>query len=143
MACLMAPPPNLFAVPLVREKGKWLLDTNACIWGHWRAAVDALHDPSLPIPSGLTTEWEDAIKICRATGLGSSDCCKAHVVAEQMAIEHCGKYDSKRFGKLPTDVPFAPVCGAIAAAFAPPPPFTGDFGNVADRIAYGVKMCCS
>lgn len=34
-----------------------------------------------------------------------------------------------------------PTCRTIVAAFAPPL-FTGDFGNVSDRISYGSLRCC-
>jgi outer membrane protein OmpA-like peptidoglycan-associated protein len=123
-------------------KGQWFLDTNKCIWEHWRRAMDALHDPSRPIPSGLTAPWVSAITVCRSKGMGHKDCCEAQVDAEQRAIDDCGAYDSRRFGKLPTDIPGAATCSAAAKRFAPPPPFTGDFGSVADRIAYGKKRCC-
>jgi hypothetical protein len=123
-------------------KGQWFLDTNKCIWGHWRKALEALHDPSRPIPSGLTAPWVSAIGVCRSKGIDSKDCCQAQVDAEQHAIDDCGAYDSRRFGKLPTDIPGTPFCSEAAKRFAPPPPFTGDFGNVADRISYGNKRCC-
>jgi hypothetical protein len=135
--------PTLFGVKFeANAKGQWFLDTNKCIWGHWRKALDALHDPSRPIPSGLTAPWTSAIGVCRSKGVGSKECCKAQVDAEQRAIDTCGAYDSRRFGTLPTDIPGAPVCSRAARMFAPPPPFTGDFGSVADRIAYGEKRCC-
>ena len=128
--------PNIFA------KGDWFLRTNQCIWGHWRAALDAINNPSIPVPSGLTPGWAAAVTTCRAKGVGSSDCCVAHVVAEQQAIDICGPYDSTRFGALPTDVPGAPLCSLAAGLIAPGPPFTGDFGSVADRIKYGNALCC-
>jgi hypothetical protein len=124
------------------SKGQWFLDTNKCIWGHWRKALDALHGPSRPIPSGLTAPWVAAIGVCRSKGMGSKDCCEAQVDAEQRAIDDCGAYDSRRFGTLPTDIPGAPLCSSAARRFAPPLPFTGDFGSVAERIAYGKKRCC-
>ena len=126
----------------IRDKGNWFLTTNRCIWGHWRAAFEAVHDPARPVPGGLTPEWAGAVAICRRDGIGSSGCCKAHVTAEQSAIDRCAPYNSSAFGKLPTDVPGAPlVCGNIVAALAPPPPFTGDFGSVGDRIKYGDSRC--
>ena len=42
--CLIAPPSNPFAVAATKRKGAWLLAANSCIWGHWRAALDAIHD---------------------------------------------------------------------------------------------------
>lgn len=126
----------------ILEKAAWFLSTNRCIWKHWRAALDAIHDPMLPVPGGLTAEWSAAVPTCRSKGIASKDCCKAHVKAEQTAIDHCGLYDSAKFGLLPTDVPGAPACSKIVAAFAPPPSFTGDFGNVSDRISYGNSRCC-
>jgi outer membrane protein OmpA-like peptidoglycan-associated protein len=141
-ACLALPPPDALAVGLTMRKGVWFTATNACIWGHWRAAFEAIHDPTRPVPAGVTPEWAAAITTCRATGIGSAACCRAHVVAEQTAIDRCFRYDSALFGRRPTDVPRAPGCSAIAARLAPPPPFTGDFGNVADRIAYGNTVCC-
>ncbi len=144
-ACIDATVPSLTAMGVKFEanaKGQWFLDTNKCIWGHWRKALDALHDPSRPIPSGLTAPWISAIGVCRSKGVGSKECCKAQVDAEQRAIDSCGAYDSRRFGKLPTDVPGARVCSRAARMVAPPPPFTGDFGSVADRIAYGETRCC-
>lgn len=135
-------PTNLGAKFETNSKGKWFLDTNKCIWGHWREALDALHDPSLPIPAGLTGPWKAAISVCRSKGVGSSDCCKAQVDAEQQAIDTCGPYDSRRFGSLPTDIPFSAACSAAAKSQAPSPPFSGDFGKVADRIAHGLKLCC-
>ena len=125
------------------KKGQWFLDTNHCIWGHWRAAFDAIHDSTRPIPSNLTPEWAAAVSTCRRTGVGSSECCEAHIVAEQSAIDTCEPYNSSLLGKLPTDVPFSPGCGQIVASQAPPPAFTGDFGNLSDRIAFGKKRCCS
>jgi uncharacterized protein DUF4157 len=139
-ACAAAPPTAPFG-PIMR-KGAWFLSTNRCIWRHWRTALDALHDPTLPIPSGVTAEWSTAIATCRTSGVGSKACCEAHVVAEQNAIDRCTPYNSRAFGPLPTDVPGAPLCSRIVAAFAPPPAFTGDFGNVADRITYGKSRCC-
>jgi hypothetical protein len=109
-------------------------DTNACIWRHWRAALLPLNDPSQPIPSGLTPEWRQAVVDCHASGVGSDQCCRAHVIAEQSAIDRCGGYDSSRFGPRPTDVPGAPTCSAGAALGATGLPFTGDFGDVDDRI---------
>src|SRR6266404_4317187 len=126
----------------INDKGDWFQDVNRCIWGHWRTALDALHDPTRPIPGSATPEWSAAITTCRASGLGSSACCKAQVEAEQKAIDRCIPYDSSRFGTLPTDVPSTPGCSGIAARIAPGTPFTGDFGNVADRIAYGNTRCC-
>jgi hypothetical protein len=123
-------------------KGDWILRTNRCIWGDWRAALDAIHDPSLPVPSGLTSEWAAAVSVCRARGVGSSDCCSAQVVAEQMAIDGCGLYDSRRFGLLPYDIPGSTFCSSVVRRFAPAPLFTGDFGNVTDRIAFGERRCC-
>ena len=144
--CAMLPGSVLFPpAPLgpIRAKGSWLLSTNRCIWGHWRAALEAIHDPIRPVPSTLTPEWAAAVATCRRAGVGSADCCQAHVTAEQHAIDHCGAYDSARFGSLATDVPGAPFCGSIIRALAPGLPFTGDFGNVADRITYGFKRCCA
>lgn len=126
----------------INDKGDWFQDVNRCIWGHWRTALDALHDPARPIPGSATPEWSAAITTCRASGLASSACCKAQVDAEQNAIDRCTPYDSSRFGTLPTDVPSTPGCSSIAARIAPGPPFTGDFGNVGDRIAYGNTRCC-
>ncbi|HET7503633.1 MAG TPA: DUF4157 domain-containing protein [Kofleriaceae bacterium] len=140
-ACVGAQP---FANPAeTRAKGDWLDDTNRCIWGHWRAALDAMHNPALPIPSSLTPEWADAVRTCRTDGVGSGSCCQAHVVAEQNAIDRCGPYPTARFGLLPTDVPGAPVCSATVALSAGGLPFTGDFGAVRDRIVYGFLRCCS
>jgi outer membrane protein OmpA-like peptidoglycan-associated protein len=127
--------------PIV-SKSAWFLATNRCIWGHWRAAFDAIHDPTRSVPSGLTAEWSSAVSTCRSKGLASSDCCKAHVEAEQNAIDRCGAYSSATFGLLPTDVPGASGCSRIVAAAAPPPAFTGDFGKVSDRISYGNSRCC-
>jgi hypothetical protein len=126
----------------VNDKGDWFRDVNRCIWGHWRTAFDALHNPTRPIPGSVTPEWVAAITTCRASGVTSSACCQAQVVAEQSAIDRCTPYDSLRFGSLPTDVPSSPGCSKVVASFAPPPPFTGDFGTVADRIAYGKARCC-
>jgi hypothetical protein len=128
---------------LTRAKGAWFDFTNACIWGHWRNAVEALNGASNFTPSNLTTEWADAVAICQSNGVGSDDCCRAQVVAEQTAIEACGSYDSSLFGKLPTDVPGAPLCSDLIRLAAPGIPFTGDFGNVKDRIVYGWLRCCS
>ncbi len=139
-ACVTAPPAR--PTGPVTAKAAWLLSTNRCIWGHWRAALDAIHDPTRPIPSSLTPEWAFAVTTCRITGIGSRDCCRAHVVAEQTAIDRCGPYDSSRFGPLPTDVPGAPLCGSIVRGLSPGLPFAGDFGNAADRIAYGISRCC-
>lgn len=127
---------------LVRAKGAWFNDTNACIWGHWRAALGAMHDPTKPIPSSVTPEWADAIAVCRREGIGSTSCCEAHVIAEQQAIETCGGYDDFMFGRLPTDVPGAPLCSDFVLMAAGPMPFSKDFGNVADRIDYGNFVCC-
>src|SRR5262245_6192640 len=127
---------------LVRDKGTWLHNTNACIWGHWRAALEAMHDPTKPIPTGVTPEWRDAITLCRLEGVGTSACCEAHVIAEQQAIEHCGGYDDLLFGRLPTDVPSAPLCSDFVLLASGPLPFSKDFGNVADRIDYGDFICC-
>jgi outer membrane protein OmpA-like peptidoglycan-associated protein len=129
--------------PETRAKAAWFRSTNACIWGHWRAAFDAIHNAATPIPGGLTPEWASAVTICRASGIGSRACCRAHVIAEQQAIDRCGPYPTARFGALPTDVPGTPRCSSIVAALAPPPPFSGDFGLVADRITYGISRCCS
>jgi hypothetical protein len=142
-ACINLPLPNPLATRASLDKGTWFLSTNACIWGYWRKAFDAIHDASLLVPAGLTPEWAAAVSTCRAKGIGSPECCRAHVTAEQTAIDACGPYDSSRFGALPTDVPWAPVCSAIIARMAPPPAFSGDFGKVADRIAYGNRRCCS
>ncbi len=132
-----------FASPVtILAKGLWFRKTNRCIWGHWRAALDALHDPSRSVSTSVTPEWRTAVSECRTRGVGSRACCEAQVRAEQNAIDRCGKYDSKLFGLLPTDVPGAPVCSLTAATFAPGPPFTGDFGKVTDRIAYGKRLCC-
>ncbi|HEU4731911.1 MAG TPA: DUF4157 domain-containing protein [Kofleriaceae bacterium] len=140
-ACVGAQP---FADPAeTHAKGDWLDDTNRCIWGHWRAALDAMHNPALPVPSTLTPEWADAVRICRTDGVGSGTCCQAHVVAEQNAIDRCGPYPTARFGLLPTDVPGAPVCSATVALSAGGLPFTGNFGSVRDRIVYGFLRCCS
>jgi hypothetical protein len=127
---------------LTKAKAAWFNNTNSCIWAHWRAAVGALNDPSLPKPSGLTSEWSDAIDICRQD-LGGDACCRAHVVAEQNAIDVCGSYDSSIFGKLPTDVPGSPFCSDVVRAATPGLPFAGDFGSVKDRIAYGLLRCCT
>jgi hypothetical protein len=127
---------------LTRAKGAWFDLANSCIWGHWRAALDALNDSSVPKPSGLTAEWSAAVDVCRASP-GSDDCCRAHVVAEQTAIDLCGAYDSTLFGKLPTDVPGSKFCSDIVRASSPPPAFTGDFGKVKDRITYGYLRCCT
>jgi outer membrane protein OmpA-like peptidoglycan-associated protein len=123
-------------------KAKWFRDTNKCIWGHWKEALDALHDPSVPIPGTVTSDWRAAIGVCRSKGVASNECCKAQVEAEQKAIDICGKYDSSRFGNKPTDIPGSPECSAAAKFFAPKPAFVGDFGSVADRIAHGNKVCC-
>ncbi len=133
---LTTPPPG----PIV-AKGKWFETVNQCIWGHWRAALDAIHDPALPLPTGATPEWAAAITTCRVKGLSSSDCCRAHVNAEQTAIDHCLPYPSSLFGKLPTDVPGSSTCSFVVGKFAPGPPFSGDFGLVSDRIPFGLKVC--
>ena len=150
LACAMTLPAGIhwspFAPPAstmtIQAKGEWLRDTNKCIWGHWRNALEAIHDPLLPVPGGLTPQWRAAVTTCRSSGVGTKACCDAHVVAEQSAIDLCGPYDSSRFGKLPTDVPTAPACSAAVAQFSPGLPFTGDFGKVADRITYGKTRCC-
>jgi outer membrane protein OmpA-like peptidoglycan-associated protein len=141
--CVPLDLPDLSTLRRLKAKATWFLSTNRCIWGHWRSALDALHDPTLPMPSSVTPEWSAAITICRASGVNSKACCEAHVVAEQNAIDHCRPYDSKVFGRLPTDVPGSPSCSYIVAQFAPSPAFTGDFGKVADRIKYGKSRCCS
>ncbi len=130
------------SVPDILAKGEWFLSTNSCIWHDWRGAVEAIHDPFLPVPSGLTTEWATAVSVCRSMGVGSKECCEAHVDAEQHAIDGCGPYDSNTFGLRPTDVPGSPLCSLAAELFAPAP-FTGDFGKVADRIKFGKGLCCS
>ena len=136
------PPGNMGAKFETNSKGKWFLDTNKCIWGHWQEALEALHDSTIPIPAGATGPWKAAIAVCRSKGVASNECCKAQVDAEQEAIDTCGKYPSSRFGTLPTDIPFSSFCSSAAQRFAPPPPFSGDFGNVTDRIAHGNKLCC-
>ena len=130
-------------------KARYFLSTNRCLWGHWRAAFDAIHDPSRSVPSGLTAEWATAVTTCRSSGIASSACCQAHVTAEQKAIDHCGPYSSATFGPLPTDVPGSSRCSVIVLSAArllgPPAPFEasdGDFGNVKDRIGYGNRRCC-
>jgi hypothetical protein len=128
---------------MTRAKASWFDFTNACIWGHWRAAFDAVHLPFLPVPGTLTPEWASAVVICRKDGVGSGTCCRAHVVAEQSAIDRCGAYDSTLFGRLPTDVPHSALCSGIVLAATPPPAFTGDFGNLRDRISYGDLRCCT
>jgi len=125
------------------EKGKWFNDTNACIWGHWRNALEAINDPLAPIPSGLTPEWAQAVTTCRKEGAGSTACCEAHVIAEQSAIDTCNPYDSLVYGKLPTDVPASAVCSDLVLLATPGLPFAGDFGDVKDRISYGLLRCCS
>lgn len=128
----------------INAKADWFNSTNACIWGHWRAAMDSLNDSGCAIPSGLTPEWIQAVNICRIKGAESKECCREQIVAEQKAIDICGPYDSHRFGRWPTDVPGSPYCSQKVRENAPPgPPFSGDFGNVNDRIAYGNKRCCS
>ena len=139
---LTRPPTTSFALHHTRAKGSWFLSTNRCIWGHWREALEALHDPSRPVPSTLTSEWATAVIVCRTHGVGSTDCCEAQTRAEQRAIDRCGPYNSALFGLLPTDVPFTPACSSIAARFAPGPAFSGDFGNVADRVTFGIVRCC-
>jgi hypothetical protein len=143
-ACVGAPPPvtgkNLREI---QAKGRWLLETNACIWQQWRLALDAMRDRSGLPPKSLNGPWTKAVEVCRSAGLSSTECCHAHVEAEQKTIDECGPYDSARFGKLPTDVPGAPLCSFVAEKFGPSPPFTGDFGNVTDRIRYGKRKCCS
>jgi hypothetical protein len=134
-ACVPASPG---VVSEVRAKGGWFLSTNACIFGHWRAAFEAINDPGAPIPAVLTPEWTAAVTVCRRDGIGSKTCCEAHVVAEQNAIDRCGPYDSVRFGTQPTDVPGSPFC----SRFVPGTGFSGDFGKVADRIAFGKRKCC-
>jgi hypothetical protein len=136
------PPTNIGAKIETGLKGQWFLDTNKCIWGHWRQAFDALHLSAAPVPSTLTSPWKAAVATCRSKGLGTSECCKAQVDAEQQAIDTCGAYNSPRFGSLPTDIPFSPFCSLAAQRAAPPPAFTGDFGKVADRIKYGHSRCC-
>jgi outer membrane protein OmpA-like peptidoglycan-associated protein len=131
-----------FIKTAITDKGDWFRDVNSCIWGHWRTALDALHDPTRPISGSATPEWSAAIATCRASGVGSPACCKAQVEAEQKAIDTCSPYDSSRLGTLPTDVPSTPGCSSIAARIAPGPTFAGDFGKVADRIAYGNRRCC-
>jgi hypothetical protein len=74
-------------------------------------------------------------------GLGSPECCKAQVDAEQQAIDTCGPYDTRRFGRLPTDVPGTLFCSLAAQEFAPKPSFSGNSGSVADRVAHGLKVC--
>jgi hypothetical protein len=123
-------------------KGQWFRDTNQCIWGHWGEALDALHDPARPVPASLTGPWKATVAVCRSKGVGSAECCKAQVDAEQRAIDTCGVYKSSRFGPLPTDIPGAGICSIAARQFGPPPGFVGDFGNVSDRIAHGLKLCC-
>ena len=135
-------PANMGAKIETGFKGKWFLDTNKCIWGHWREALDALHDPARTVPATLTAPWKAAVAVCRSKGVGSAECCGAQVDAEQEAIDTCGPYDSRRFESLPTDIPFSPACSFAARQVAPSPAFTGDFGKVADRIAYGLKLCC-
>jgi hypothetical protein len=139
-ACVIAPP----ATPVfpIINKGFWLLITNERIWSHWRVALEAIHDLTLPIPSTLTPEWGGAVITCRRDGIGSKTCCQAQVVAEQTAIDRFNAYDSILFGPLPSDVPGAPSCSAIVRARAPGIPFVGDFGKVGDRIVYGIKRCC-
>jgi hypothetical protein len=139
-ACVLASPGGDRG--LTRAKGAWFNNTNSCIWGHWRAAFDAIHDASVPVPSGLTPEWADAVTVCRRDGIGTSGCCQAHVVAEQNAIERCGAYDASLFGPLPTDVPGAKLCGDFAFLGSGGLPFTGHFDKVSDRISYGVVRCC-
>lgn len=128
---------------MTRSKAAWFNLTNSCIWGHWRAALDALHDPTLPVASALTPEWAGAVARCRRDGVGSGTCCHAQLVAEQAAIDTCGPYDSALFGRLPTDVPCSPLCSGIVLAASPPPAFTGDFGKLRDRISYGDLRCCT
>jgi uncharacterized protein DUF4157 len=128
---------------MTRAKAAWFNLTNSCIWGHWRAALDALHDPTLPVASALTPEWAGVVARCRRDGVGSGICCHARVVAEQAAIDTCGPYDSVLFGRLPTDVPCSPLCSGIVLAASPPPAFTDDFGKLRDRISYGDLRCCT
>jgi hypothetical protein len=85
-ACIDAtvkPPANMGAKIETSFEGKWFLDTNKCIWGHWREALDALHDPARPVPATLTAPWTAAVAVCRSKGVGSAECCKAQVDAEQ------------------------------------------------------------
>jgi len=96
----------------------------------------------MPISSTITPEWAEAIKVCRREGVGSTECCEAHVWAEQMAIEHCGSYDAGRFGRLPTDVPGAPYCSDAVLLASGPLPFSGNFEDPEDRIDYGNFICC-
>lgn len=128
---------------LTRAKAAWLLTTNSCIWGHWRAALEAINDPTRPVPASLTAEWADVVTVCRRDGVGSGSCCQASVIAEQNAIERCGAYDSTLFGRLPTDVPGSRTCSSVVLAATPGLPFTGDFGKVRDRISYGMLRCCT
>ena len=79
---------------------------------------------------------------CRAKWVGSSGCCKDHVKTEQHAIARCSAYDSSRFGGHPMDVPGSPACSAIVRVLFGGS-FTGDFGNVADRIIFTERLCCS
>lgn len=125
----------------IHDKGDWFLKTNQCIWEHWRNAFEAVNDPSVPVPSGLTPQWAAAVTTCRKDGIASSNCCKAHVKAEQSAIDACGGYPSATLGTSPAYVPGAPNCSKIASKLAPGPPFTGDFGSVSDRIKYGNLVC--
>ena len=140
-ACMTASPGS--DKGLARAKGAWFNNTNSCIWGHWRAALEAIHDPTRPVPGGLTSEWADAVTIFRSDGVGSDTCCRAHVVAEQTAIEGCGGYDDSIFGPLPTDVPGAPLCSNLAFLASGALPFTGNFAKVSDRISYGFLRCCT
>jgi hypothetical protein len=74
--------------------------------------------------------------------VGSSTC-DAHVVAEQTAIDYCGRYDSSLFGVLPTDVPYSQTCSDLVLLAMPGLLFKGDFGDVKDRIDYGQLRCCT
>jgi hypothetical protein len=136
----VAAPTNMGSKIETAFKGQWFNDTNRCIWGHWRAALDAIHDPTRPVPTTLTAPWTAAVGVCRSRGVGSPECCHAQVDAEQRAIDTCGPYDAPRFGSQPSDIPFAPACSTAARLFAPS--FTGNFGSVTDRIAHGNTLCC-
>ena len=76
----------------ILDKGAWFLRVNGYIWQHWRAAFDAIHDPTRRVPSSLTPEWAAAVSICRTSGIESKACCEAQVRAEQTAIDHCHPY---------------------------------------------------
>ena len=142
--------------PSWRDKGMWLINVNACIFGLWKVGIKYIYgNEEERRKLRPTDDWKKAGECCvgKDGAEKGKKCCEAMVVAEQSAIDKC--IDTPRdwgVGKIP---PYktewgGPYTGPFGESefvekwlgAGDHPKWEGDFTKLKDCVAHGIKLCC-